>query len=112
VACDLQLAERLRQALHAPVGDLSGIKEQPMFGGLSFMVGGNMSCGFAHQGLMVRVGSDLYQEALARDGTRQMAFTGRPLNAMVFVDLGVLDDAHLAGWVELTVSFAVGLPAK
>jgi hypothetical protein len=112
MAYDEELAQRLRQALHARVGDAADIREQPMFGGLTFMVAGHMACGVAKQGLMVRVGPDRYQDALARDGAREMDFTGRPLVGMVFVDPQRLDDEKLASWVELSYAFAANLPAK
>ena len=56
-----------------------------MFGGLAFMVGGHMCCGVIGDDLMVRVGRDAYEDALAAKGARPMDFTGRPLRGMVYV---------------------------
>ena len=74
MAYDEALAERLRQVLD----DQEGIRERKMFGGLAFMLHGNMCCGVEQDRLMVRVGPDRYDEALGRPHARVMDFTGRP----------------------------------
>ncbi len=109
MAYDEELVERIRGVL-APRTDVS---ERKMFGGLSFMVGGNMACGVAETSLMVRVGPKAYDDALAQPHARLMDFTGRPMKGMVFVDeAGYRDDADLARWVQRGVDFAAFLPAK
>ena len=109
MAYDEELAERIRGVL----ASRADVTERKMFGGLSFMVGGNMSCGVAEADLMVRVGPDAYEDALAQPHARLRDFTGRPMKGMVFVDEGgYRDDADLARWVRRGVDFAVSLPAK
>ncbi len=109
MAYDEGLVERIRAVL-APRADVA---ERKMFGGLSFMVGGNMSCGVAGTNLMVRVGPYAYDDALAQPHARLMDFTGRPMKGMVFVDeAGYRDDADLTRWVQRGVDFAASLPAK
>jgi TfoX/Sxy family transcriptional regulator of competence genes len=109
VAYDEQLAQRVRQAL----GSQDGIIEKKMFGGLSFMLHGNMSVGVEKDRLMVRVGPDRYEEALARPHARPMDFTGRPMKGFVYVPLeGLSTDADLKVWVQLGVDFALSLPKK
>jgi TfoX N-terminal domain len=89
------------------------VAEKRMFGGLAFMVGGNMSCGVMGKELMVRVGPAAYGEALSRPHARTMDFTGRPLKGMVYVGAkGLEADRDLASWVELGVAFAESLPPK
>ena len=83
-----------------------------MFGGLAFLVGGNMACGVVRDELMVRTGAAHCQELLARPEARPMDFTGRPMRSMVFVSVNGLADARLQEWVNIGVSFAASLPAK
>ena len=109
MACDEELAQRVRQVLV----DVPGVAERKMFGGLAFMIRGNMFCGVVGQDLMVRVGPDRYQEALAAPHARLMDFTGRPLKGMVYVGVeGCKTDEALRSWIDQAVSFAGSLPAK
>ncbi len=109
MAFDEGLAQRVREAL----GERSDLSERKMFGGLCFMLGGNMCAGIVGEELMLRVGPDAYQASLARPHAREMDFTGRSLKGMVYVAVdGVADDADLSSWLEIAVSFAGGLPPK
>jgi len=109
MAYDEELVERIRAVL----ASRTDVTERKMFGGLTFMVGGNMSCGVDKENFMVRVGPDAYDDALAQPHARLMDFTGRPMKGMVFVDeAGYRDDADLARWVQRGVDFAASLPAK
>ena len=76
-----ELGKRTRQALQR----FDDIREHKVFGGLAFMVHGHMYCGIIGDQLMVRVGLEPYEGALSQPHTRQMDFTGRPLNGMVYV---------------------------
>lgn len=109
MAYDEGLAQRAREILaHRP-----GFAEKKMFGGLCFLLNGNMACGIVGDELMVRVGPDAYEECLALPHAREMDFTGRALRGMVYVSAdGLAEDADLAGWVERGASFAGGLPPK
>ena len=103
------LADRVRGAL-LPRPD---IEEKKMFGGLAFMVGGHMCCGVIGDDLMVRVGRDAYEDALAAKGARPMDFTGRPMKSMVFVGAaGTERDADLRGWIDTALDFVRTLPPK
>jgi TfoX/Sxy family transcriptional regulator of competence genes len=108
MAYDEQLAERIR----AIVADVDGVTERKMFGGLAFMVGGNMACGPAKDILMVRVGPDAYEDALAEPDADELQFTGRPMKGMVQVDAATLSDERLAEWVQRGLDFAGSLPPK
>jgi len=67
----------------------------------------------ADRTLMVRVGPDAYEEVLAQPHVREMDFTGRPLNGIVYVDgAGVKSDPGMAEWTGRGVAFASTLPAK
>ena len=105
--------EELAARLRAAIGGQDGITEKKMFGGIGFMVNGNMCCGVAKDDLMVRVGSDGYDDALAQPYARPMDLTGRPMKGFVFVSLaGVREETALREWVSLGVAFAKSLPPK
>jgi hypothetical protein len=90
-----------------------GVTEKKMFGGLAFMLNGNMWCGVTKEGIMFRVGPELYEKALKRKGAREMDFTGRPLRGMIYVDpVTVKSDAALTKWVQLAGEFVRTLPSK
>jgi len=93
--------------------EIAGYEEKKMFGGLCFLVNGNMCCGVAKDTFMVRVGPEAYDEALALPHAREMDFTGKPLKGMVYVDSeGVSEDSELAAWVDRGLAFAGKLPPK
>ena len=77
MAYDEKLAEKIRKQVKGK----RGITEIKMFGGLCFMVRGNMACGVEKNSLVVRVGPEKYQEALKRPNARPFDLTGRPLTA-------------------------------
>ena len=106
---DESLAERIRLALKRR----RGISEKKLFGGVAFLVYGNMLCGVVEHSLVVRVGPDAYERALARPHVREMDFTGRPLKGLVYVDAGgVRTTKQLESWVNREIEFARSLPAK
>jgi TfoX/Sxy family transcriptional regulator of competence genes len=109
MAYDEKLAERIR---HLLAGN-PAVSERKMFGGIAFMVGGNMCCGIVRDELMVRLGAERYEDALAQPHARPMDFNGRPMKGMVYVGVnGTKRDEELAEWVERGVSYASSLPAK
>lgn len=109
MAYDLELADRIRNLL--PLDP--AISERKMFGGLCFLLNGNMALGIVKEDLMVRVGPEAYQEALIETGVREMDFTGKPLKGMVYVGQEVLEaDDDLFEWLQRGLSFAQTLPAK
>ena len=109
MAYDPDLAERIRDALSG-VPDVS---ERKMFGGIAFMVGGNMACGVYGNDLMARLGKDGAAEAAAGEDARPMQMAGRTMKGYVLVDAAALaDDAALTVWVARCVEFAESLPPK
>ncbi len=109
MAYDEKLAARVRDLL----SDSPGYSERKMFGGLCFMIGGNMACGIVGDDLMVRLTPDSHEDALSRPHVRPMDFTGRPMKGMVYVEIGgIKEDAALAEWVDRGASFAASLPPK
>jgi TfoX/Sxy family transcriptional regulator of competence genes len=84
-----------------------------MFGGIAFMVGGNMAVGVSSDDLMVRVGKETYDEALSRPGVREFDMSGRPMRGWVLVSAsGYSTEADLESWIDRGVSYAASLPPK
>jgi TfoX/Sxy family transcriptional regulator of competence genes len=109
MAYDEVLAERIRAVLTGR----DELREQKMFGGIAFMVRDRMAVGVDHEDLMVRVGPDAHDDAVAQPHARPMDFSGRPMRGMVYVTpAGVADHADLARWVEAGAAFAASQPPK
>ena len=108
MALNEDLAERMRGAL----AGAGSIREVKMFGGLCFMLNGNMVAGTSKRGLMVRVGKEQQSNALTRPGAKRMEMTGRPMEGYVFVDPPPPDDRSLQEWIALAVAFVNTLPPK
>ncbi len=105
--------EGLAEILRGDLAELSGVAEKRMFGGLVFMLDGNLLCGVHPDGAMYRVGKANHAAALALPGVRPMAFTGRPMGG--FVDAGeaaIGDDANRAELMRLALEFVRSLPPK
>jgi TfoX/Sxy family transcriptional regulator of competence genes len=109
MAFNESLAARVREAL----GGHNGLTERKMFGGLAFLLNGNMCCGVVKDRLMLRLGEDGAAEALNEPHTHVMDFTGRPMKSMVYVEpSGLSSEAALRKWVRRAVAHASLLPAK
>lgn len=103
MAFDLDTADRVRIAL----ADQPDLTERQMFGGLAFMVGGKMACGIIGDELMIRLGPEGAEAAIAEDPqARPMDFTGRPMRGYVYLaPAGFADDAVLQSWVDRAVEW-------
>jgi TfoX/Sxy family transcriptional regulator of competence genes len=109
VAFDELLGDRVRTALSSR----DDVAEKRMFGGLVFMVAGNMCVGVSGDDLMVRVGPDAEADALTQPHAQPMEFTGRPMKGYVHVSsAGVETDELLSDWVMRGVVFATAIPAR
>ena len=104
---DEGVAARLRSAL----GDATAYKTRKMFGGLAFMVDGNMCCGVIEHQVVLRLGKEGTTAALEDPHISEMDFTGRIIRSMVYLDGDVSDDA-LEEWVSEAVAFTASLPEK
>jgi hypothetical protein len=106
---DEQLASRIRAAL----GKRKGLAEKKMFGGIGFLLNGNMCCGVHGSELIVRLAPEETEPALAESYTRRFDLTGRPMNGWLLVaPQGINTDAKLARWVAVAVSYSSSLPPK
>ncbi|MFJ6391117.1 TfoX/Sxy family protein [Streptomyces sp. NPDC091972] len=109
MAYDEGLAERIRHCL----GAHPGVAERRMFGSITFLYRGNLAVGVTGDDLMVRIGPDATDAALARPGTRPCDMTGRPMRGWVLVaGSAVTEDEALRAWVDEGRAFAASLPPK
>ena len=109
MAYDEKLAARVRKTL----ANRKGIAEKKMFGGVAFLLNGNMCVGLHGEELIVRVDPGETDQALAKPHTRIFDMTGRPMKGWILVkSAGVASEDALAKWVSVGVSYAASLPAK
>lgn len=105
--------EQLAQKVDAALADEGNITRKNMFGGLCYLINGNMCVGVEKDRLMVRVGPDDYQAALEEEYAHEMDFTGRPLKGFVYVHADGLDSiTQVQQWVDRSLAFARSLPRK
>ncbi|MFI5766755.1 TfoX/Sxy family protein [Streptomyces sp. NPDC051563] len=106
---DEGLAQRIRERL----GERSAVTEERMFGGLAFLLHGNMTLAVSGEEVAVRVGPDGSERALARPEARPMDFTGRPMRGWVTVSgPDLAKDSVLDHWITTAAAFADTLPPK
>jgi TfoX/Sxy family transcriptional regulator of competence genes len=109
VAYDEELADRLREHL-APA---KRVTEREMFGGISFMVAGNLCCGVLGNDLIVRIDPTLHHDALTRPNVSEFSMGGRTSKGMIRIGpAGVADEDELALWLRLGIAHATSLPPK
>jgi TfoX/Sxy family transcriptional regulator of competence genes len=110
MAYDEELANRIREQ----VAGESGLTEQKMFGGLAFLIGGNMAIAASGQGgVLVRADPEESERLVAKTDARLMEMRGKQMRGWLRVDAEhVRTKAQLAKWVELGATYARSLPAK
>lgn len=110
MAYDDELADRIREL----VADEEGVTEQRMFGGLAFLINGNMAVADSGQGgMMVRVNREESEALVDDEHVRPMVMRGREMRGWLLVDTAALaSPSELKAWVGRGVSYARSLPAK
>ena len=109
MAYDELLVSRIR----ALIGLQPNLEEKKMFGGVGYLLNGNMACGVHQNDLIVRVGPANYDQALSRPYARVFDMTGRPMAGWVMVaPEGFTTQADLKAWIEQGIAFARSLPGK
>jgi TfoX/Sxy family transcriptional regulator of competence genes len=105
---DMDLEDRLSNALGA-----FETERKRMFGGLCFMLNGNMLMGTFRGGLMARVSKASHKDAIKLPGARAMEMKGRVMEGFMLIDAdSVEDDASLQRWVDMALAYNSTLPAK
>lgn len=109
MAYDENLAGRIQDVLVQE----TGIVEKKMFGGVGFLLHGNMLVGIWKESLIARVGSAEYESALRERFVREFDITGRSMTGWVLVDPEAIeDDASLRQWIQRAMTFVKALPRK
>ncbi|HXM81036.1 MAG TPA: TfoX/Sxy family protein [Burkholderiales bacterium] len=109
MAYDEKLAERIRKRL----GKRAGLTEKRMFGGIGFMLNGNMCCGVHGQEMIVRIDPEKTDQALSERHIRVFDLSGRAMKGWILVSPdGLSNDDALAKWVRSGTDYAATLPGK
>jgi hypothetical protein len=109
MAFDEKLAARIRKQL----GKRKGLTEKQMFGGIAFLLNGNMCCGVHGEEMIVRLWPEETDKALSESHTRLFDLTGRPMRGWILVKpKGLATDAAVRKWADMATDFAGSLPAK
>jgi hypothetical protein len=104
---------RLADEVRALVGRHPGLSEREMFGGIAFMIGGNLAVGVSGDDLMVRVGKEAHEEAVSKPGARIFDLSARPMRGWIVVAReGFPTATDLERWVRQGVAYAESLPPK
>lgn len=105
--------EGLAQRVREHIGGQPGYEEKKMFGGIGFLIRGNMACGVIRDDLIVRVGADRYTDSLLKPHVELFDMTGRAMTGWVIVkEPGYRSDQDLEDWIGQGVAYALTLPAK
>jgi TfoX/Sxy family transcriptional regulator of competence genes len=104
--------EKLAERIRAELGSIPFV-EKKMFGGIGFLVHGNMACGVHKQSMIVRVDPGKHTALLKKPHARAFDITGRPMKGWLIVESdGTKTAKQLSAWVKEGVEFALTLPAK
>jgi TfoX/Sxy family transcriptional regulator of competence genes len=109
----LAYSEEVAQRVRSILDEVPGLVEKKMFGGVSYIVNGNMACGVIGEQLIVRMSQDEYTDALTHPHAHVFDMTGRAMKGWVSIDsAGIEKENELRAWVERGLHFAQGLPSK
>lgn len=109
MAYDKDFAYQLR----AMIGNRPGLTEKKMFGGVAYMINGNMAVGISGSDLIVRFGADRQAEIAQKPHTHPFDMTGRAMKGWIMVEAaGYEQEQDLRNWIELGLGYASSLPAK
>jgi TfoX/Sxy family transcriptional regulator of competence genes len=104
--------EDLLMCVRSLIGAARDVKQIKMFGGVGFMLNGNLLVAASSRGLLARVGKDAEREALTRPGATQMIMRGRSMSGYIRVGAPALDEQAVASWIHLARLFVQSLPKK
>lgn len=105
--------ERLAETIRKLLGRRKNLVEKKMFGGVVFLLSGNICCGVWKEYLILRLGDDAARQVLAEEHARPFDITGRPMRGWAMVEpAGWQNGASLGRWIAWAVEFTSALPAK
>lgn len=104
--------EELAASVRAALKGTGAIREVRMFGGIGFMLNGNLVAAASRRGLLLRVGKDRQADALARSDARPMVMRGRTMEGYVFADPPALSKQAVQNWLRMAVAHVQTLPPK
>ena len=105
--------EKLAERIRAKLKGVRGLTEKKLFGGVGFLINGNMACGVNKQDLIARLSGEDSDKALKQTHVRVFDMTGRPMKGWIVVELqGLTTDKALQTWIDKSVKFAKSLPPK
>jgi TfoX/Sxy family transcriptional regulator of competence genes len=111
--CTMAYSESLAQRIRQAVAGHRAITEKKMFGGVGFLLHGNMCVGIWQSSLIVRLGPEQGAAALEEPNVAPFDITGRPMKGWVMIEPdGIETDEQLAGWVRRSIDFVSTLPKK
>jgi len=106
-------SETLARRIHKHMNQIKGFKERKMFGGICFLVHGNMACGIIGEDLIVRVGKAAYEKELVSAHARKFDITGKVMTGWVMVSPeGHRSEEQLKAWLQKGIDFVRALPPK
>jgi TfoX/Sxy family transcriptional regulator of competence genes len=106
------LEQKLPTYVRGALAGAGTLREVKMFGGIGFMLNGNLIAGASRRGLLARVGKQRKAVALARRGARPMVMRGRTMEDYIYVDPPALNERAVKAWLQLAVDFVQTLPRK
>lgn len=105
--------ERLAERIQDHLGDDPEIVEKKMFGGVAYMLRGNMAIGIHNDGLMVRVDKEEHESVLAEPGVSEMKMGNKTMRGFLVVGAETIaEDQVLASWIDRGLAYAGNLPPK
>ena len=109
MAYNQELAQRIIDVL----GPLSGLEAKKMFGGMCYLLNGNMLCGVVDERMIVRLGKERQAEGMTRPYTRPFDYTGKAMSGWLMVEPdGWQSEEDLADWVQTCLDYVRTLPPK
>jgi TfoX/Sxy family transcriptional regulator of competence genes len=108
----MALEEKIAADVRARLSAIGTISEVKMFGGIGFMLNGNMVAAVSKRGLLLRGGKDRQRKALAQPGARPMEMRGRAMEGYVYVDPLMVENGALKTWLDEASTFVQTLPPK
>jgi TfoX/Sxy family transcriptional regulator of competence genes len=108
----MTIDDKLTTQTRAALDGAKAVREVKMFGGIGFMLNGNMVAAASDRGLLIRVGQEGEDEALARPGARLMVMRGRAMSGYIQVAPDTLDARSVKAWIKLARAHVETLPAK